>query len=254
MNDVRQDGKFTGPFFSAFRQSFPTFPARFPLVLGAWRRVLPYSGMFYGARWVLWYGTELPWILSREKTPLNPRRSGLLLGLTGIRSSSTNCSSRDRCVSDWTNSGAVNSLFEHQFQGAWLVGDLWRLPRRPSDAGQRAERALPEAAVAQNPFGCQLSVGSCPWALGGEYLADDRPPGSVTRGVTLVVGALELRQVSFDQSIKGRGARLARAIDGGGRAWTGRPRQGVLFGRKREKPAQDAEWNVCTAVWQGWRI
>ncbi len=78
---------------------------------------------------------------------------------------------------------------------------------------------------------CQAAVGSGQWAVwaadAGEAevqvaaaeelagdVADDRPLRSVTRGVTLVVGAFELGQVPFDQPIKGRGARLARAIDG----------------------------------------
>jgi hypothetical protein len=37
---------------------------------------------------------------------------------------------------------------EHQFLVAWFLGDLCRSPGQPSGAGQRAERALPEAAVA----------------------------------------------------------------------------------------------------------
>ncbi len=48
LNVVRQDCKPTGPFFAAFCHSFLTFRAHFPLVLGVWWRVLPYSGMFYG--------------------------------------------------------------------------------------------------------------------------------------------------------------------------------------------------------------
>jgi hypothetical protein len=171
----------------------------------------------------------------RKKSQKKSARSGPLVGLTGTRSSSTNCSSRGRCVPDWPNSAAANSGSSTNSRSRGSSGTCAVRPGGPSGAGQRAERALPEVAVAQNLGGCQWSVGSGQWAadageaevqvaaaeeLAGD-LADDRPPGSVTRGVTLVVGALELEQVSFDQSIKGRDAQLARAIGGGGRTGHG---------------------------------
>ena len=76
-----------------------------------------------------------------------------------------------------------------------IVSGQWAV--RAADAGE----AEVQVAAAEKPAG---------------DVADDRPPRSVTRGVTLVVGALELGQASFDRAIEGRGARLARAIDGGG--------------------------------------
>jgi hypothetical protein len=140
------------PVFRRFAIFCLTFPARFPLVLGLGGACcrIPVCFMVQSSS-----GTgsadgpmdfavrdELPWIPSREEAALKPRRSGPLVGVTGTRSSSTNCSSPDRCVPDWPNSAAMNSLFEHQFQVAWLVGDLWRSPGRASGAGRRAERAL----------------------------------------------------------------------------------------------------------------
>ena len=46
------------------------------------------------------------------------------------------------------------------------------------------------------------------------HLANDRPPCTVELGITLVVGALELRVITLDDLVERRQPGLARAIDG----------------------------------------
>ena len=46
------------------------------------------------------------------------------------------------------------------------------------------------------------------------HRADNRPPRAVALGITLVIGAFELRVITLDDPVQRRLPRLTRAIDG----------------------------------------
>ena len=133
-------------FYPLSARFFRTFPGHFPIVLGAWRRVLPYSGMFYGAIMVqsssgtgsgdgpmgfvvrdelLVVRDDLPWILSREKAPLNLRRGGV-------------------CCDEHAKRLSCCDLSAHGERSAWLAAKktLKRNPGGPARSSLLQELAL----------------------------------------------------------------------------------------------------------------
>ena len=57
------------------------------------------------------------------------------------------------------------------------------------------------------------------------HRADNRPPRAVALGITLVIGAFELRVITLDDPVQRRLPRLTRAIDG--RDWGRRADHGT---------------------------
>jgi hypothetical protein len=100
-------GSADGAMDFAVRDELPWIPARgeptSPLPRRRFLRRTP------GNAAILARTVSVPLGWRRRKTQKKSRRSGPRVGLTGIRSSSTNCSSRHRCMPDWPNSAAMNS-------------------------------------------------------------------------------------------------------------------------------------------------
>ena len=90
------------------------------------------------------------------------------------------------------------------------------------------------------------------------HVADDRTPRAVAPGVVLVVGALELRQVTFDGLIQRRLSRLARPVNRyglGGETDHGIATPRFQCGKKTGSPRilsqkdTDVHHFVCGKIW-----